>query len=654
MTRVWTVLSRALLGAVLLVAGCSSHAGSGGGTPARPAGPDPWQQVTGRVGADGRLDAPSALDAFALAVGPVPGATRPPGQITAIPSGTLAVASVFGHWADYNAGQHAAIRAALGAATARNAPAAYRLPTAPQPPAADPNVACLAADSAGAEPYRADLTAVEPEITARLGRPLTLPVHLAVNTKDLENALMYAWGCAGTKAAGGGKVTGCTIHINPKTVGGTFSPDEVRTFLIHELMHCYLYDSLGGAYDTMPDWYVEGAPTWVMEQLGVSTTRLGSIWQGYLDSASRPLGERAYDGLGFFVHLAETGTDVWKAIDPIGAAMLDGKGTPAGWAAAGVSASFLDSWGSGYAQGRYPGAPWTSGGPNLPPYQPAMANGRIGDGATLTVSSGPYATLLEQLDVDASVLLSTPAADTSGRLSLGGGTDSPLAGGPFCTIAHCACPSGTAGEGTTFTPLASGRQYLGLTGGPKAGSVVLTGMSLDDFCAKPSTPCVVGQWRSVAFDISAADGKVREQGGSGVRLHIDPQGHLTVQFNGMAPITFTIKTSGRATSGHFTFAGTETGQLVLPAATATSGRWIAAGMVNLSSITADMYLTSPIAFHLASLNLGALAGSKGGGAVGKPNLVAGSWTCSGDRLVSLPPPGSSVSGTWTLARAGKG
>jgi hypothetical protein len=654
MTRVSTVLSRALLGALLLVSACSAHAGPSGGSPTRPAGPDPWQQVTSGVGDDGRLDAQTALKAFALAVGPVPGATRPAGRTTAIPSGTLAVASVFGHWADYNPDQRTAILTALGATTAHNAPAVYRLPTGPKAPAADPNVACLAADSAGAEPYRSELTAIEPEITAHLGRPLTIPVHLAVNTKDLEDALMYTWSCVGTKPAGAGKVTGCTIHINPKSVGGAFAPDEVRTFLVHELMHCYLNDKFGGAYVAMPAWYVEGAPTWVMEQLGASATRLGGMWQDYLDSASRPLAKRSYDGFGFFVHLAETGTDVWKAIDPIGAAMLGGKGTPAGWAAAGVSASFLDSWGSGYAQGRYPGPRWTSGGRNLPPYQPAMASGRIGDGATLTVSSRPYATLLEQLDVDASVLLSAPAAGTSGRLSLGGGTDSPLAGGPFCTIAHCSCPPGSAGAGTAFTQLASGAQFLGLTGGPTAGSVVLTGLSLNDFCAKPSTPCLVGQWRSVAFDISASGGKLREQGGAGVRLHIDPQGHVTVVFNGMAPVDFTVDTSGHATSGHFTFAGTETGRITLPAATATSGPWVRTGSVNVSSITADMHLTSPITYHLGPVNVAELAGSMGGSAVGSPDLTTGSWTCSGDKLVSLPPPGGSVSGTWTLTRAGQG
>ena len=44
-------------------------------------------------------------------------------------------------------------------------------------------------------------------------------------------------------------------------------------------MHCYLFDKLGMEYDKLPAWYVEGAPTWVMEQLGTSSSRLGGIWR---------------------------------------------------------------------------------------------------------------------------------------------------------------------------------------------------------------------------------------------------------------------------------------------------------------------------------------------------------------------------------------
>ena len=60
---------------------------------------------------------------------------------------------------------------------------------------------------------------------------------------------------------------------------------------------------------------------------------LSEKWMWYLDSPTRPLSQREYDGVGFFAHLAETGTDPWSVILPIGAALLKNNSTAAGWRA---------------------------------------------------------------------------------------------------------------------------------------------------------------------------------------------------------------------------------------------------------------------------------------------------------------------------------
>jgi hypothetical protein len=641
----------ALVAAMVLLTGCSpSRPAPAPAAATASAQPSAWDAATGRVAANGRLDLPTALSAFALAVGPVPGAEPAPGAKGPITSGTLAVTSVLAHWAELSAGQRTAVLAVLNGTGARNAPAAYRAPQ----PTANPNIRCLTADSAGAAPYRAMLPGIESDVSAHLGRRLRIADHvfIAVNTKDLEDgALMYAYGCNGAKAGRTGDgVTGCTIHINPSTLAGTEA--ELHSYLVHEVVHCFLFDRFGMAYAAMPAWYVEGAPTWAMSQYGTSSARLGGIWKDYLDTPSVPLSGRSYDGLGFFVHLAETGTDVWAAIDRIGAAMR-GKGADAtgyGWAAAKPTAGFAGSWGGGFVQGRYPGPAWTSGGAPLPPYSPALPTGRLADGATLRVTAPAYAAAVRRLDVDAEVVV-VAGAGTAGRLTLGGGTDAALDGGPFCTTGACSCPAGSSGSGTAFTAMAGGDVFLGTTGGAHAADVQLSGSSLADFCAKPRTSCLVGTWRTTAFAI--ANRAITEHGGAGVRMRIEPSGKTTVGFGGMSPVTFTATTSGTHTAGRFTFAGTLTGEVRLPSAGVTSGRWEPVRSGGTGGLTVDLTITEPFGYHLPRTNVGQLAGAMNtGGAVGSPQLTAGTWRCAGDSLVSTAPPAAGVTGTWTLARTG--
>ena len=98
----------------------------------------------------------------------------------------------------------------------------------------------------------------------------------------------------------------------------------------------------------------------------------------------RSLFARSYDALGFFAHLAETGTDVWRAIVPMGQAIIKG-GNAAGWRAADPSQAFLDSRGSGFTEGRYPGPAWQTSGPNLPRDQGPIATAAVKDGAGVVV-----------------------------------------------------------------------------------------------------------------------------------------------------------------------------------------------------------------------------------------------------------------------------
>jgi hypothetical protein len=665
------------------VSGCSSGAAAPRST-SSVAQESAWQHALDQVQPDGTVSLPTALSAFSLAVGPIPGAAAPAGSAATIPSGTLAVSWVLGKWGQLTSAQQQAVRADLVGTSGGTSPAALirkgssgssgssgstggtggiagtggavaaafstKLTGATPAPPPNPQLPCLTTDSAGAAPYRAQLAGIESDIASHLGRSLALDVHFSVNTGQLEGtSRMYTWACQGANPATG-KITGCTIHINPRALDLGTSDADRHSFLIHEVMHCFLYDKFGVAYDAMPAWYVEGAPTWVMTVLGPGDPVSSGYWVKYLDTATTPLFKRTYDALGFFAHLAETGTDVWKNIDPIGSALTGGSNS-AGWNAAGVTQQFLDSWGSGYATGRFPGAAWETKGPNLPPYTDALAQGSLNDGGAVTLAAKAAAPAIEQVDINAQVVQFTPGSGASGRISLDASSDAVLldAGGVlYCTLgAACHCPAGSPGEGTEFTALNSGEHYVTVTGGLTATSVQALGMTLDNACKKSNKPCLVGSWTGTGLSIQGA---VTASGGAGARLTIGSAGQYALVLSGMAPVDFSEQSDA---AGSFQYSGQETAVITLPAGGVTSGQLTPhQGTINIGSIAVTVHLTSPIDYTVGPISASEFMSQVGGSGDGVNSAPAGGddWRCQGNSLTIAISRGS-VSGAWTFIRS---
>jgi hypothetical protein len=472
-----------------------------------------WSHVLDQVQADGQVSVATALAAFAMAIGPVPGATAAAGVSGQIESGTLAVAWVRARWAQLSAAQQTAVLTDLGTSIATDARVSSQGDVARvgvaalqtggrRPTPVDPNLSCVPADSSGAGPYRSQVAGIEADIASHLGVPFTIPVYLEVNTRNVtmgvkDAALAYTIACDGAHYVPG-TITGCVVHLEPRLLNGTtttFSAADIHTTLIHELMHCLLYQRFGMAYDDMPAWYIEGVPSWVEDALGGGGDAVSeSFWTTYLDTDSYPLFKRTYDALGFYTHLAETGTDPWSVILPMGRAFIaGGDANLAGWKAAGVSQAFLDSWGSGYAQGRYPGSAWSTSGPGLSRYQPRLPPTlTVGDTNPVTVAAPAVATSIRQVDITADVVEVSASATASGRISLGGGNDATLdqtSGVNYCSLSSgCQCPSGSANADATFTHIDPGTEYATVTGGTDSATVTLTGMDLATFCNPPVRP----------------------------------------------------------------------------------------------------------------------------------------------------------------------
>ena len=659
-SRTLRILIVAML-AVASLAACSSHGSSA--PPAASPGPKvltAWQSVLRQIKPDGSVTTETALSAFAMAIGPVPGGVVAAGPSQQIVSGSIAVRWVLRHWSDLSAAQHGAILTGLGIDPVTNRPASYvDAPAAVAPGDPPPNIPCHTADSPDAGRYRAMIPGSEAAIAGKLRRQLTIGpgTFVVVNTSagSKPNSLLYTVPCTDSS----GKVIGCTFHLNPVATG--HSDEELRDFFLHEMMHCFMYARYGTAYKAMPDWYAEGQASWAASVLGTANSELTTQWESYLDSASIPLVARGNDGIGFFVHLAESGVDPWTVMDPMGDAMVADKTTnalvadptAAAWAAAGITPGFLNTWGSGMVTGRYPGSAWNTTGPNLARYQPSIKQAGVGNGGTLQLLSVPFAPNIEQVSVTAEVLVLQAEAGTTGRMTLGNNGDTTVDNpGPYCTAANCSCPAGSPGAGATFTRISPGAQYVGFTGGTKVGQVTMAGSSVADFCQRNQTPCVVGQWVSTGFDLHVND--IVETGGAGITLHIDKQGNVSEVLDGMKPVTFQ-QSGATPIAGTIVYNGRFTGAITLPPAAATSGTWTYASPASVTGISATVHLSSPLNLDLGTFDLSHLAAAGGAGsAVSTDPVGVGSWTCSGNTLTSQPPPSSTIQGVWTLTRTGPG
>jgi hypothetical protein len=308
--------------------------------------------------------------------------------------------------------------------------------------------------------------------------------------------------------------------------------------------------------------------------------------------------------VGFWAHLQESGTDVFSQILPIGRALISGgDSTLAGWNAANPSLEFLNTWGPGYAGGRYPGRAWLTTGTSLPPYQASFDVIGIPGGGTLDVDVNAFAAGFEELDVTADVVQLSIGVNTYGMVSLGGGASSTLAPGAtvdLCAKAGgCACPSADTDATSDLPAMAPGREYLGITGGSSAGSATVAGQSLATFCAKP---CIVGTW-------SLTGATVNGQASSHV-----PIGLLLSVGAETPQMTFPFTLDASATGG--VVSGTAGGTLTLGAGTMT-------GTVTDSTLAVNVD-----GFSVPVSDVGGLGGTE-------------SYVCTAQAL-TLTPPGATA------------
>jgi hypothetical protein len=339
--------------------------------------------------------------------------------------------------------------------------------------------------------------------------------------------------------------------------------------------------------------------------LGVPSDLTQGWWWHYQEGLGSPLNSLTYAGMGFFVHHNELGLDTWKMVQRVGAAFGNGGpgATAAGWQAAALPEAFVNSWGSGFVQGRYPGSSWTSVGPNLNELPSELPHGDVTEGRSVTLRSLPTAAYAAIAHIDAEVVQVEPSAAAKGRISLGyGGQEATLdvaAGTPYCTLDswRCKCPKDTAREGVKFGLMEDGVQYVGVTGGLSEAQVAVGGKSLKDFCGPPAK---AEKWRAVSAKSRStlpqgvgSDWHWNVDGGAGIKLAIDKQGNVSVDYSGMRKLSYTIPEVRQA--GTIVCSGVDKGSLPAKSFTGKTGRW--QPTIGTIGSTGTIDVTSPSRLH---------------------------------------------------------
>jgi hypothetical protein len=459
---------------------------------------DSWLRVLAGIGAHGQVSRSTALAAFSLAYGPLPGVRPPRGRHAAIESGTLAAWWALAYRPRLTAAQRAAVDRRLGLPVRRARPASL-LGLGDRDFTANPLYQTIANEWQSA-------------YEARLGRPLGLTMEVGTSPDVSAGADAMALNAQGEW--GSGQPRSCQVALGP--LGVTAPPDLQRLLVAHEVFHCFQWALLGSRTWHRPaPWIIEGTATWAADTVDplpfVLADRLGHGTFGsittYLKTPQTPLFTRAYDAVGFWGHLADVNGPLWARM----AAIITAPGDEAAFAAAGGSdeENVLSSWGSSvFRIGSAPG--FTMHSPVQPPSFDQLPPGSLEDIVSGPVAAPEYTTAQYVVRPAGTAPFIHVAIDGPARLLSGTTEYTDLSDAWFCVQGRdCTCPPDSAGDVPPTRPLTI-PAYLGVTGRPVLGTAgVVEPATLDDFChprPKPPAPRSHGTPLGCRFECGSSNG----------------------------------------------------------------------------------------------------------------------------------------------------
>ncbi|HEX8101862.1 MAG TPA: VWD domain-containing protein [Solirubrobacteraceae bacterium] len=434
-----------------------------------------YQRTLDEIGPDGSVSAATALKAFAIAYGPLPGVKRPGGRKLGVPeSATLAMQLVARVWDQLSPEQQAAVDRALGAphdaSSARVARASEQVltPNAGYQAIADKFVALHASKLPGVTPPQVKVFTASEDITSQYGDTLAdaLPVNAAGE-----------WGV--------GPVSYCRVRVPPKgqaTAGGPL----FQLILAHETFHCFQFQ-IEPAWPRLAAWIIEGMADWAATSAFATSAAVGAgPYLGYLQTTNAPTFGRTYDATGFW-HWTDELLGVGSLWAKIPAILRSPDNESAFVAAGGNTQAFQESWASAAFRLSSAGALWKQ----TRPY--AIPIGQVGPAVEVVTSStslgaGP-ATMTD------AVVVRDPERPIVNLLTLAGklragveGRDFGVRPSAYYCWGKCKCPRKSTGKLPPHEKLAGNTVVAGLTGGLQGAAARVTYHDLDEFCKKKPDP----------------------------------------------------------------------------------------------------------------------------------------------------------------------
>jgi hypothetical protein len=457
-----------------------------------------WQTILAAIGDDGTVSKDTALQAFSLAIGPLPGVSVPAGDTGMMQSGSMAVRWLVSHWQEISAEQQ---QAAIG-----------MLPELGELQAYAPEVV-LAAQNRTNDYY----TQLAREKFAEIGANLQSPLNIGLTINARVGLPVKASSAAETgvyNAQGGfsGTPAKCVIVVSAWL--DRRGDADVEASITHETWHCYEGAIVGLARywsDNPASWIIEGEAEWVAATLNPDAPMMAQPWPFYLGYPGDPLFSQSYQAIGFYSQLDSSGTDPWTTLADI----LKAPDNASAFAAAGAdSDAFLDRWASGFLRDDSRGDPWQITGPAVTSDKAPLNGISLNNGGSVGVSVPAYANEVSEFGETPDVM--QVAMSGHARVSDANGHDYLVGGeADFCMLlTGCECPGS---DDPPPLPLEGAAVVLAVTGGAAGSAGTLIGTQLDDFCNKGVSGTWTGTWtNSPDFGTPAANGgftmTVRQKG----------------------------------------------------------------------------------------------------------------------------------------------
>ncbi|MEO5885384.1 MAG: hypothetical protein ABIQ58_07725 [Candidatus Limnocylindrales bacterium] len=492
---------------------------TGVGSSSAPAGGTAFDAVVAMLGPEGEVSHQMALQAFALAVAPLPGVTPPEGILGHLDA-DAAVAWVTQLWDRLDSAQQQAIERALAAMPDPYRDAADVSATDPEtilaawPPRtaaagpecglflADPEQVAAADIPSAVAPYIDMMRSATEAIAGHLRRP-ALPRHAVCLVTDgalAGTALTRVFDAEHTRI---GLPASCSVYLNADAIGALDAGD-LGFLMAYEAFLCFEAtakpaESIEAHGDrSRMSWVVMGGATWAaatvaVEVFGAVAPRVEELWGQYLTEPHVGLFQRTNDALGYFAQVDQDQPAAWDAMD---AALAESGNSGPFDALTGRRQSFIDQWAAGFFRDARRGADWDIVGPGISTDTPEAGSIEIENGGAKEMAAPSMAVATADLSTSADV---TTFASNHLRIHDGVQDLRNVRNQAYCTrdggAGACTCPEGSPGAARAPLPTLGVEAKLALTGMEWGATVEIRGLSLEDYCGPQSSTapvCSVG------------------------------------------------------------------------------------------------------------------------------------------------------------------